>query len=211
MIKITRISSETRNNWLIDTTLFISGFFAILSGIYFLFLPVGGYQGGRNPFYNIKVLFDRHTWEDIHMWTGIFMIGFAIIHLLIHWRWIVNMIKKSRGALRGQGFSLNQKGRTNLILNMVVASSFLLCALSGLNFFVLPNSEIGGNQQVPGLLLSRNEWDLVHTWSGILLISSALLHIAIHWRWLVRVTSGVLAEVALNAKLAVRLIHQPRA
>jgi len=27
-----------------------------LSGIYFLVLPTGGYQGGRNPYYGIQVL-----------------------------------------------------------------------------------------------------------------------------------------------------------
>jgi len=43
------VSGVTRRNWWIDLSLFSSAILASLSGIYFLFLPVGGYQGGRNP------------------------------------------------------------------------------------------------------------------------------------------------------------------
>jgi ABC-type transporter Mla subunit MlaD len=54
-----RISMQTRKNWLIDAAVFVGGIVAALSGIYFLFLPSGGYQGGRNPTYGITFLFDR--------------------------------------------------------------------------------------------------------------------------------------------------------
>ena len=56
-----RISTQTRNNWLIDAGLALSAVTAMISGIYFLYLPVGGYQGGRNPMYGVHILFERHT------------------------------------------------------------------------------------------------------------------------------------------------------
>ena len=55
------VSTQTRNNYFIDSFLFTGGVIAALSGVYFLFLPVGGYKGGRNPMYGITILFDRHT------------------------------------------------------------------------------------------------------------------------------------------------------
>jgi hypothetical protein len=49
MRKILSLAPKTRNNWLIDACLFIGALVASITGMYFLFLPVGGYQGGRNP------------------------------------------------------------------------------------------------------------------------------------------------------------------
>ncbi len=40
-------------------------------------------------------------------------------------------------------------------------------------------------------LFSRSTWDLIHTWTGILMIIAAVLHLAQRWKWVVRVTSGV--------------------
>ena len=70
MSKRIGISMQTRKNWLIDAAVFLGGIVAALSGIYFLFLPSGGYQGGRNPMYGITIFFQRHTWDDLHTWGG---------------------------------------------------------------------------------------------------------------------------------------------
>ena len=78
------VAPQTRNNWLVDATLFIGALVASLSGIYFLFLPVGGYQGGRNPMYGVTILFQRETWDDLHTWFGILMIAAAVIHITLH-------------------------------------------------------------------------------------------------------------------------------
>ena len=70
MNNLPQVSKQTRNNWWVDLFLFTSGIVSALSGIYFLFLPTGGYKGGANPFYNIRILFLRATWEDMHAWGG---------------------------------------------------------------------------------------------------------------------------------------------
>jgi uncharacterized membrane protein len=78
-----RVSSQTRRNWWIDAGLFMSAVLASLSGIYFLFLPVGGYQGGRNPWYGVEIIFTRQTWDLLHTWTGVAMIIIALVHLQV--------------------------------------------------------------------------------------------------------------------------------
>ncbi len=65
------LAKATRRNWEIDASLFISAILASLSGIYFLYFVTGGYQGGRNPQYGVVFLFERHTWDLIHTWTGV--------------------------------------------------------------------------------------------------------------------------------------------
>ena len=42
-------SARTRANWLIDFAVFAGGLLAALTGVYFLYLPSGGYRGGLNP------------------------------------------------------------------------------------------------------------------------------------------------------------------
>jgi hypothetical protein len=190
-----QISPQTRNNWLIDAGLFFAGISVALSGIYFLFLPIGGYRGGRNPTYGIQILFDRHTWDDLHTYAGVAIIAIAILHLSLHWSWVVNMTRRTFNKLTGRCGCMNARGRWNLILNLVVAFSFLLSALSGLYFLFFPG---GGGQADPMLLLSRTTWDLIHTWTGVIWISAAILHFAIHWRWVTKVTGKLARRLALH-------------
>ena len=53
------LSKQTQKSWWTDAGLFISAAVAALSGVYFLFLPNSGYQGGRNTYYGIKVILLR--------------------------------------------------------------------------------------------------------------------------------------------------------
>lgn len=35
---------------------------------------------------------DRHEWGDIHFWISVVFLGLLAMHLLLHWRWIINLI-----------------------------------------------------------------------------------------------------------------------
>jgi hypothetical protein len=182
------VSAHTRNNWLIDAGLAASALVAMISGIYFLYLPVGGYRGGRNPLYGLVILFERHTWDDLHTWAGIAMIAIAAIHLTVHWSWVANITKRTWNELIGKSGHMNSHGRYNLVLNLVVGISFLLTGISGIYFLFFPG---GQNTSAPLLVLSRTAWDLIHTWAGTTLILAALLHFAIHWKWVTKVTRSI--------------------
>jgi hypothetical protein len=183
------LSKQTQNNWWINAALFISALIAAISGIYFLYLPVGGFQGGRNPLYNVQILFSRHIWDDLHTWSGVAMIAAALVHLVIHWSWVTNMARRTWSGLTGRGSKMNARGRWNLILNSVVALSFLLTAFSGVYFLFVP----GGRGAVdPLLLFTRFTWDLIHNWAGITFIAAAILHLAIHWKWVTKVSRKML-------------------
>ena len=139
MSKKITMSLQTRANWLIDLTVLLGGLLASLSGIYFLFLPSGGYQGGRNPMYGITILFDRHTWDDLHIWTGVAMIVAAVVHLAIHWQWVKTMTKRIVNAITAKGSRLSRGATLNVVVDATVAFSFLLTAVSGLYFFIWPS------------------------------------------------------------------------
>ena len=74
------MSSKTRLNWLIDAAVFFTGLAAVGSGVYFLYFP-NGYEGGKNPWYDTKILFTRTTWSDIHLWGGVLMIDMSRIFI----------------------------------------------------------------------------------------------------------------------------------
>jgi hypothetical protein len=192
MSKRPHISMQTRKNWLIDAAVFFGGLLAALSGIYFLFLPTGGYQGGRNPAYGINILFSRQTWDVLHTWTGVVMIAAVAIHLAIHWRWVRMMARRAWNALLSRGNPMSTGAKFNVAINVIIGLGFLLCALSGLYFLFVPSGGLHGGSTAawdPNLLWSRTTWDLIHTWSGVTLIAAAVVHFAIHWRWVKNVTA----------------------
>ena len=179
-------SVQTRNNFLLDLQLGISGLLSGLSGIYFLFLPVGGYQGGRNPYYGITVIFDRHTWNDIHTWGSVALISFAALHIPIHWDWIIKMTNNGIRSLIGSK-KLNKHSQFNLAVNILIGLSGLICGLSGLYFLFFPGVSQVALAGDTGLIFSALTWDLIHTWSGIAMIIAASLHFGIHWKWVIKV------------------------
>jgi uncharacterized membrane protein len=191
MSKQIKMSRQTRMNWLIDAAVFFGAVLAMLSGVYFLFNPSGGYQGGRNPMYGITILFGRHTWDDLHTWGGILMIAAAVVHLVIHWGWVKMMSKRIANAMRSRGSKLSKGAIINVAVDLAIAISFLLCAISGIIFLLAPPGGFQGGANPnwdSGFLFSRTTWDLIHTWSGVVLIISAVIHLAIHWRWVKNVT-----------------------
>ena len=91
-----RLARQARINFSLNTFLFIAFFLASLSGLVaWLVLPGGGYQGGRNPFYNATLLgLTRHGWNDVHLWTGLAMIVVLTVHFALHWNWLTCMARR---------------------------------------------------------------------------------------------------------------------
>jgi cytochrome b subunit of formate dehydrogenase len=192
MSKPIRMSMQTRMNWLIDLAVVVGGILAGLSGVYFLYLPSGGYEGGRNPMYGVTILWERHSWSDLHAWGGILMIAAIAIHFAIHWQWVKRMARRTVSALSSGGDKLSKGARFNVAIDVLVAVSFLICAVTGIYFLFAPSGGFQGGRNLgwdPGFLFSRTTWDLIHTWSGVVLGVAAVVHFAIHWRWVKNVTA----------------------
>jgi hypothetical protein len=209
MVKMKASTPSVQNvsNWLIDAVLFLGALIAILSGIYFLFLPSGGYRGGRNPWYGVTILFSRHTWDTLHTWGGVLMIGAAVVHLAIHWRWVTMMVGRTVSSLLSRRCLLSRKAVGNLILDVIVALSFLVAAASGIYFLFAPSGGFQGGRNLgwdPGFLFSRTTWDLMHTWSGVALTGAGVAHFWIHWRWVKHMTQRIFTPLSggLRAKRA---------
>ena len=191
--KSNKLASYTRINWWIDSVLFFGAVASVLTGFYFLWLPVGGYQGGRNPMYGVTIFFDRRTWDNLHTWFGIVMIVAALVHITVHWSWIVSMARRVVKELIRREKRLNARSRFNLIINSLIGICFLITSLSGICLLFLAAGRNGVIDS--GFLIDRSAWDLLHTWAGILLIITGIVHFAIHWRWITKTTSKMLKSL----------------
>jgi len=86
--------NKARINYYVDIIIGISFIVVALSGVILFFAGSGGYQGGRNPRYAQEVLgVSRLLWKDLHNWGGIAMTGGVLLHLVLHWKWIVCMTR----------------------------------------------------------------------------------------------------------------------
>jgi hypothetical protein len=129
------------------------------------------------------ILFERHTWSDVHIWSSVIITALLVLHIPIHWDWIIKMTNSGTKALIGKS-SLNKYSQFNLGINVLIGLSGLICGLSGIYFLFFPEVLHGG---ISSWLFSPVVWDLIHTWSGVVMVSAAILHLAIHWKWVVKV------------------------
>ena len=190
MKRISSLTPRLRQNWWIDAFLGISAFLALVSSLYFLAFPDGGYRGGRNVFYNIRIIFDRHTWDLLHTYTGALMIFAALLHIIIHWGWITGTIKRTWQVITRQREAFGLRLIYNILLDLGIALGFLVCAVSGVVFMFFSVS--GPDGAMP--ILSKFTWDMLHTWSGIVMSIAAVLHILLHWKWIVNISGKMLAR-----------------
>jgi hypothetical protein len=186
--KRTSVSTATLNRWWLFLLLSVTGIAIFFSSVYFLYFPVG-FQGGRNPDYRTIIVFDREMWDAIHLWSGIGMIIVLVVHIAVHDKWILVMYKRFFKGKFGGIKSLNRYARFNILLDAVAALSFLVVALSGVVLMLLPSGR--SFDVVDGFLLSKTTWDIIHTWSGVVMLIAAILHFYIHWKWIAKVTRCV--------------------
>lgn len=89
-----KTSNKAKLNYIVDLIIMVGFVLAAVSGLILLFAGHGGYQGGRNPHFLREVLFfSRSTWRALHDWGGVAMIGGVVVHLALHWKWIVCMTR----------------------------------------------------------------------------------------------------------------------
>jgi hypothetical protein len=67
---------------------FISVFIEVFSGFALWFAVRISRAMGRNTF-----IFKYRTWVIIHEWDAIPVMAFVLIHIFLHWKWIVKMFK----------------------------------------------------------------------------------------------------------------------
>ncbi len=134
---------------------------------------------------------DPHTTgRAVHEWLGIALILAIIVHLLLHWGWIVAVTQRFFSK------TVNQ-ARINYVLNALLFISMTVVSFSGIMIseVVLP---------ALGIEAQRNFfWRWLHSFSADAILIVIGLHLALHWKWILNTARRYLLKIRLS-KLAVR-------
>jgi hypothetical protein len=187
-MNLKKISTETRKRYLITMSMFVLLIGVAISSAYFLYVP-GGYQGGRNPRYNMRIIFERDTWGDIHIWTSMMLSVILWLHIFLHTKWIrtvfIQYLQLWKQSVR--------EGKLLRIINVLddglSAVFFIICLFSGLVLLIVPGGR--GTATIVILWVTRENWKLIHIWSGVGMLAGVFLHLVIHWKWMMKVSRKV--------------------
>jgi uncharacterized protein DUF4405 len=114
----------------------------------------------------------------IHEWLGI-GIGLALLlHLALHWDWVVRTTRRllSRGG----------RDRVIWLVNLALLLAMTLCVLSGVLISRVALYQLGIS--VPGSPF----WAVLHDTTAKLTLALVPVHAALRWRWVVSVGRRVL-------------------
>lgn len=82
MRKVTR-------NYLIALVMALLGLVQVVSGVVLWLVLPHRYRGGAEG----SFFWSRGTWLDIHTWSAVVLAAIVIVHIVIHWGWIMRMTK----------------------------------------------------------------------------------------------------------------------
>jgi len=114
----------------------------------------------------------KATGEAIHEWLGVGIAVVMIVHILLHWEWVLAVTKRFLTRLKTEP-------RIQYILNIGIFIGFTTIIFSGLMMSrsVLP---------VLGLQGSNSWfWKWLHFQSADITFLFSALHVALHWQWVV--------------------------
>lgn len=113
----------------------------------------------------------KTTGETVHEWLGVGLIAVIIIHILLHWQWVVSITRRFFQRIRTEP-------RINYIVNMAIFISFTTIIFSGLMM---------SHSVLPFFGLAAPDtpfWKMLHSQASDITLGLVALHIALHWQWL---------------------------
>jgi hypothetical protein len=83
-------------NYWVDVVIALSFVVAGVSGV--ILWPLLGLVATRDYVLGLHIL----TWSTVHTWGGIIMTLGVLAHLVLHWRWMVNMTRRAWRTARAR-------------------------------------------------------------------------------------------------------------
>ena len=131
----------------------------------------------------------RFSGIAIHEWLSLAFAAAIIVHLLLHWPWIVGITKRFFGKVQGSA-------RINYLLNALLFIDVTLVIFTGVMI-----SEVA--LPLFGIRFPREgAWRILHSLTsdiGVLLTGA---HVALHWSWIVKTIKRYLIDPIFNRRPA---------
>jgi len=116
----------------------------------------------------------RFTGLSIHEWIGL---GFGVallVHLTLHWDWVVRTTSRIFGRLPG-------RERIRWVVDLGLVLVMTLCVASGV---LISRSALPAIGITP---MAGSFWTGLHTTSADVTVALVGLHVALSWRWILTV------------------------
>jgi len=85
--------SKATRNYLIALVMALLALVQAVSGfVLWLVLPRGGGSTGVKSA-DSTFIWSRDSWIDLHDWAAVALVVIVVIHIILHWSWIVRMTK----------------------------------------------------------------------------------------------------------------------
>lgn len=121
----------------------------------------------------ILVLIPQSTGIPIHEWLSFIILIPFFLHLLINWAWIVN---HSKNLFQKQA----QKSKFDYIFNWILYLFMLVATVSGIVISESALVSLGIHFEINPF------WTTIHNASASLFIAVLGIHLALHWKWIVK-------------------------
>ncbi len=117
--------NKAKLNYWADVIIGVSFVLSAVSGLIFL-LPVGSTSALSSGVLGISY----SAWDSLHTWSSLTMIGGVLAHLVLHWKWIVGMTRKTLLPARNPRMQTASAPGTNR--NVVTRRQFLSFGLAAI-------------------------------------------------------------------------------
>lgn len=128
----------------------------------------------------------RPAWVMMHAVAGLAMLAGSGLHLFWHWDWIKAAFKRTNRGKRSM--------RRNRAVDICLFGLLILTSLSGVFVWPMSGNLSEGNPLGDNTLLgiAYHAWKSLHAWSGMLMFIVIIVHLALHWHWIVSMTPSYL-------------------
>ncbi len=120
----------------------------------------------------VLVLVPQATGVPVHEWASFLIIIPFFLHLIIDWKWIVNISKRIFKRVKGET-------RFNYILDWLLFVFFVTAMFTGVVISEAALPALGINVVVDPF------WESLHDLSANFLMVIIGIHLAMHWKWIV--------------------------
>ena len=126
---------------------------------------------------------DDFTGLGLHEWIGISFGAALLVHLSLHWDWVVRTTRRM--------FTTSGRRRFMWLMNFMLATDLVLCIGSGI---------VISGLRVFGVTFSGDEfWSSLHGTTAAVAIALIGIHIGLDWRWITNALRRMTTRAARRA------------